>query len=179
MSEITVFKSPRIRPVTMDANRPNTSHVAVRDGMILAVGGADCADAWGASTLDTRLADAVLMPGFVEGHAHMMAGSVWNYAYAGYHDRIDPDGKMWRGMGEIGQVIARLSEYQQGLGADEPLIGWGLIRFSCPSSPAQIQTGGSWVAVTRTGRALPPINRLERVLFPAENSPISAIRGFL
>ena len=130
MSEITVFKAKII--VTMDANRPNTSHVAVRDGMILAVGGADCADAWGASTLDTRLADAVLMPGFVEGHAHMMAGSVWNYAYAGYHDRIDPDGKMWRGMGEIGQVIARLSEYQQGLGADEPLIGWGFDPIFLP-----------------------------------------------
>ena len=130
MSEITVFKAKII--VTMDANRPNASHVAVRDGMILAVGGADCADAWGASTLDTRLADAVLMPGFVEGHAHMMAGSVWNYAYAGYHDRIDPDGKMWRGMGEIGQVIARLSEYQQGLGADESLIGWGFDPIFLP-----------------------------------------------
>ncbi len=131
MSEITVFKANDI--VTMDPNRPNATHVAVQDGMILAVGGASCADQWGASTLDTGLADTILMPGFVEGHAHMMAVSVWNYAYAGYHDRIAPDGKLWTGMAEIGQVIAGLRAYQQGLSPDQPLIGWGFDPIFLPT----------------------------------------------
>ena len=44
MSEITVFQAKKI--ITMDANRPEATHVAVLDGRILAVGGADCADQW-------------------------------------------------------------------------------------------------------------------------------------
>ena len=58
MTDITVFKARKI--ITMDPNRPEASHVAVRDGRILAVGGADCADAWGAVRHDDSLKDAVL-----------------------------------------------------------------------------------------------------------------------
>ncbi len=53
------------------------------------------------SRVDDRYLDAVLMPGFVEGHAHMMAGAMWNYAYAGYQDRVDPDGRRWEGLTDI------------------------------------------------------------------------------
>ena len=123
MSETTVFAAKRI--VTMDPDLPEATHVAVRDGHILAVGGADCADPWGGGLLDNSLGNAVLMPGFVEGHAHMMAGAMWRYAYAGYHDRLDPDGKLWRGMMTLDEVIAGLAEYEKGLGPGEPLVGWG------------------------------------------------------
>ena len=123
MSETTVFAAKRI--VTMDPDLPEATHVAVRDGHILAVGGADCADPWGGGLLDNSLGNAVLMPGFVEGHAHMMAGAMWRYAYAGYHDRLDPDGKLWRGMITLDEVIAGLAEYEKGLGPGEPLVGWG------------------------------------------------------
>lgn len=123
MSETIVFAAKKI--ITMDPNRPEATHVAVRDGHILAVGGPGCADPWGGGTADDRLADAVLMPGFVEGHAHMMAGAIWNYAYAGYHDRIDPQGRLWRGMQDIDAVVASLTEYAAGLAPGQPLIGWG------------------------------------------------------
>ncbi len=123
MSEITVFKAKKI--ITLDPNRPLATHVAVRSGKILAVGGAGCADGWGKSTLNTELENTVLLPGFVEGHAHMMAGSVWKYAYAGFHDRIDPGGVLWRGMTNIDQVIAGLTAHQEKLSDDEPLLGWG------------------------------------------------------
>ena len=82
MAQITVYNAQKI--ITMDANRPIATHVAVRDGRILAVGGADCADQWGPVTHDSTFADAVLMPGFVEGHCHMMSGFIWDYAYAVY-----------------------------------------------------------------------------------------------
>ena len=119
----TLFAARKI--LTMDPNRSEATHVAVRDGRILAVGGAECADPWGGAILDDSLKDAVLMPGFVEGHAHMMAGSMWRYAYAGYHDRVDPDGRLWPGLTDIDAVIAGLRAYEAGLPTGEPLIGWG------------------------------------------------------
>ena len=124
MAPITVFQARKI--ITMDPNRPEATHVAVRDGRILAVGGADCADQWGPVQHDHSLADAVLMPGMVEGHAHMMAGAMWKFAYAGYHDRMDPQGKWWRGKPDIATVVSDLTDYAQGLPEDQPLIGWGL-----------------------------------------------------
>ncbi len=123
MGSITVFKAKKI--ITMDVNRPEATHVAVRDGEILAVGDASCADQWGAVQHDDTLAHAVIMPGFVEGHAHMMAGAMWRYAYAGYHDRVDPAGKLWKGLTDADAVIAGLKDYANGLAPDEPLIGWG------------------------------------------------------
>lgn len=123
MSDIRVYSAKKI--LTMDPRRPEGTHVAVQNGRILAVGGADCADGWGPIVRDDRFAEAVLMPGLVEGHAHLMAGAMWRYAYAGYHDRIDPDGKLWPGLTDIGAVIAGLKDYEANLPEDEPLVGWG------------------------------------------------------
>ena len=128
MAEITVFQAKKI--ITMDANRPEATHVAVLDGRILAVGGADCADQWAAAghviRHDASLSHAVLTPGFLEGHAHMMAGAMWEYAYAGFHDRMDPQGKWWAGKPDLDSVVRDLSEYCQTLAPGEPLVGWGL-----------------------------------------------------
>ncbi|APE42791.1 amidohydrolase [Sulfitobacter alexandrii] len=123
MGDVTLFKAKKI--ITMDPSMPEATHVAVRDGRILAVGGPDCADQWGAAERDDRLADSVLMPGLVEGHAHMMAGSMWNFAYAGYHDRIDPDGAVHPGMTTIDAVIDRLRAHVKTLDDGAPLIAWG------------------------------------------------------
>ncbi len=131
MTDITVFQARKI--ITMDINQPEATHVAVRDGRILAVGGADCADQWGEVSHNDRLAGSVLMPGLVEGHAHMMAGAMWSYAYAGYHDRIDPQGKLWKGMTNLDEVIAGLSSFAEGLAPDEPLVGWGFDPIFLPS----------------------------------------------
>jgi hypothetical protein len=123
MSEIVVFAAKKI--ITMDINRMEATHVAVRRGEILAVGDATCADQWGEVRHDDSLKNTVLMPGFVEGHAHMMAGAMWEYAYAGFHDRIDPDGKMWPGLTDIDAVISGLGDVAQTLEDEAPLIGWG------------------------------------------------------
>ena len=131
MSQTVIYNAKKI--ITMDPNQPEASHVAVRDGKILAVGGADCAAPWGGGRRDDRLADTVLMPGFVEGHAHMMAGAMWQYAYAGFHDRIDPQGKLWQGMQDIDAVISGLKSFEASLPASEPMVGWGFDPIFLPT----------------------------------------------
>ncbi|WP_171173048.1 amidohydrolase [Ruegeria sp. HKCCD8929] len=123
MASTTLFRCRRI--ITMDPNRPEATHVAVREGRILAVGDADCVWPDQEVVQDDRLADTVLMPGFVEGHAHMMAGAMWRYAYVGYHDRIDPEGVLHRGMTDIADVIERLRGHEAGLPEGQPLVAWG------------------------------------------------------
>jgi len=130
MSQTTVFAAKKI--ITLDRNRPVATHVAVRDGKILAVGGRDCADPWGQAVHDDSLADTVLMPGLVEGHAHMMAGAIWDFAYVGFHDRIDPQGGYHRGMTDIEAVLRKLEDRVATLGAGQPLVAWGFDPIFLP-----------------------------------------------
>lgn len=111
----------------MNPNRPEATHVAVRDGRILGVGPLDELTGWGPHTLDTRFADKVLMPGLVEGHCHVSEGTFWRYLYLGRFDRMDPDGKVWPGAASVEEVVARLHQGEARMGASaEPLSGWGL-----------------------------------------------------
>jgi len=122
-AETIVYQARTI--VTMDPNRPRATHVAVRDGRILAVGERDEVEAWGAARLDDRFAGQVLLPGFVEGHAHVLAGGIWRYVYAGFHVRTDPTRKSWPALTTIDQVIDRLRQAEASLPEGEPLVAWG------------------------------------------------------
>jgi predicted amidohydrolase YtcJ len=121
---ITIYRAKRI--LTMNPARPEATHVALRDGRILGAGRLDELSGWGAHRLDDRFADKVLMPGLVEGHSHLMEGAIWSYVYVGYHERMDPDGRVWPGATSIEAVVERLREAEQAL-ADpaQPVIGWG------------------------------------------------------
>ena len=130
MSEFTVFSARAIR--TMDSNRPLATHVAVRDGRILAVGDAQEVAAWGPADIDDRYRDKVIVPGFVEGHAHVLAGGIWRYVYVGFHDRLDPDGRHWPALTSIEAVIERLREVEAGLPAGQPLMAWGFDPIFLP-----------------------------------------------
>ncbi|MGH6778326.1 MAG: amidohydrolase [Bradyrhizobium sp.] len=131
MSKTTVYAARKI--ITMDPTCPEATHVAVRDGRVLAVGDADCAAPWGNFERDDRYREAVLMPGFVEGHAHMMTGAMWNFAYAGYQDRIGPDGRKWDGLTDIAGVMTGLKERLAELPTDKPLVAWGFDPIFLPS----------------------------------------------
>ncbi|WP_121630618.1 amidohydrolase [Tropicibacter alexandrii] len=130
MTAITVFSAQKI--VTLDPDQPQATHVAVKDGRILALGDASCADQWGAVRHDDSLSDCILAPGFVEGHAHMMAGAMWQYVYAGYHDRADPNGKLWSGLSTLDAVVARLKDQEAQLPEGQPLVAWGLDPIFLP-----------------------------------------------
>ena len=127
-SPITVYVARNI--VTMNPMQPEATHVAVRDGRILAVGDLARCAAWGAYTLDERFVDQVLLPGLVEGHCHLKEGSMWDWTYTGWFDRRDPQGQVWAGLRSMDAVVARLAEVDarmtaEGLPATTPLIAWG------------------------------------------------------
>lgn len=120
---ITVYSARKI--ITLDRNCPIATHVAVRDGRVLAVGGPDCADGWGKARVDDRFAGAVLMPGLIEAHAHVMAGGIWRYTYCGHYARTDPEGKTWEGVASYDGLIARLQEVAARTPPGQPVVGWG------------------------------------------------------
>ncbi|CAB3801220.1 N-substituted formamide deformylase [Paraburkholderia caffeinitolerans] len=123
-SRTVIFSAKKI--ITMNRSRPYATHVAVRDGRILAVGTLDEMSGWDDATLDNSFADKTLMPGFVEGHAHLLEGSMWEHVYVGYFDRCDPDGKVWPGLKSIDDVVARLAAAARELGdPSQPLLAWG------------------------------------------------------
>ncbi|MDA9420692.1 MULTISPECIES: amidohydrolase [Bradyrhizobium] len=118
-----VFAARKI--ITMNPSRPFATHVAVRDGRIVATGTAEelCV---GEVQLDTSFADKVLMPGFVEGHSHIMEGLMWLMPYVGAFDRRSPEGRLVPGVGDIDSIVARLKEVEAELQDDRtPLYAWG------------------------------------------------------
>jgi len=121
----TIYSAKKI--ITMNPSRPVVSHVAVREGRILGAGSLSELEGFGEYTLDERFADKVLMPGMIEGHSHVVEGKWWRYVYCGFHDRMDPHGKVWSGLASIDDVIERLIEKEQSLeDPNEPLTGWAI-----------------------------------------------------
>ncbi len=111
----------------MNPSNPIATHVAVREGRILGAGTLDELVGWGEYALDQRFADKVLLPGFVEGHAHAMEGTLWKHVYCGYFDRMDPHGKTWPGAKTLDDVLDRLAAAGQDLtDPDAPLTGFQL-----------------------------------------------------
>jgi predicted amidohydrolase YtcJ len=130
----TVYSAKNI--VTMNAQKPDASHVAVRDGRILAVGSSDEVATWGPYELDEQFADKVLFPGLVEGHAHTMEGTLWRYVYCGYFDRMDPSGTTHRGNTSIDAVLEALKAAEAKMDdPDSPLTGWQLDPIYLDNKP--------------------------------------------
>ncbi|MCL4745155.1 MAG: amidohydrolase [Burkholderiaceae bacterium] len=129
----TIFAARRV--LTMNPARPAATHVAVRDGLVVGAGSLEELARWGPHTLDARFAAKVLMPGFVEGHSHLLEGTLWRFVYVGFHDRVDPDGRRWPGATSIEAVLERLSLAERELGdRDAPLLGWGFDPIHLPGA---------------------------------------------
>lgn len=125
MSQHTAVFSAR-KIVTINPSRPAATHVAVRDGRIVAVGSqaelAGLADA----KMDDRFSDKVLLPGFVEGHSHIMEGMMWSLPYVGAGDRRSPEGRLVSGVRDIDAIVARLKEAEAAIeDPNAPLFAWG------------------------------------------------------
>jgi predicted amidohydrolase YtcJ len=121
MRFVTVYQAKKI--LTMNPARPLATHVAVRDGRILGVGTLEELAAWGPHTLDDRFANKVLLPGLVEGHSHLMAGSLWQFTYCGYFDAKDHRGRIWPGLRSTEAMVEAL--LAGSAAGDGPVTGWG------------------------------------------------------
>lgn len=125
MAEITIFRAKQI--ITMNPSNPTGTHIAVREGRVLGVGSLADVAGWGAYVLDETFANKVIIPGFVEAHAHILEGVTWAFPYVGYFDRIGPDGTVWKGCTSIADVVATLKNLEAQM--DDPhaiLIAWGI-----------------------------------------------------
>lgn len=113
--------------ITMNPARPTATHVAVREGRIIGAGSLDELTGWGEYTLNEQFKDKILMPGLVEGHSHTMEGMLWRYAYCGFFDRMDPNGKIWPGLKSIDAVLDHLKTVDASMEDKEaPLPGWSI-----------------------------------------------------
>ncbi|MGJ4902431.1 amidohydrolase [Bradyrhizobium sp. HKCCYLS2058] len=126
MSSDTVVYAAR-RIVTMNPSRPFATHVAVREGRIVAVGSeAEIAQFAPDGRIDTRFRDKVLLPGFVEGHSHIMEGMMWSLPYVGAFERRSPEGRAVAGVPNIDAIVARLCEAEAGMAdPNATLFAWG------------------------------------------------------
>ncbi|MCK0745900.1 amidohydrolase [Chromohalobacter nigrandesensis] len=118
-----IFSARRI--LTMNPSQPEATHIAIRDGRILGVGALETLMDLGDFELDERFADKVILPGFVEGHSHALEGVLWEYPYAGFFPRQDPEGQTWPGLTDIESLQRHLGEQAADLPTDTPLIAWG------------------------------------------------------
>jgi len=121
----TIYSARKV--ITMNPTRPCVTHIAVKNGRILGAGSLEELKGFGEYSLDERFADKVLMPGMVEGHSHAVEGKWWRYVYCGFHNRMDPHGKLWAGLASIDDVIIRLQEKDAALtNPNIALTGWAI-----------------------------------------------------
>lgn len=125
-SETIIYPAKIVR--TMDPARPTAAAVAVREGLIRAVGSIEELSAYPNTVIDERFANLVIVPGFVEAHAHAGSGGMWEgQIYVGYFDRTDTDGNLWPGCTSTEAILDRLREAESAiLDPLAPLRAWGM-----------------------------------------------------
>ncbi len=133
---VTIFVARRI--VTLDPSLPLATHVAVRDGRVLATGGAEIVAQF-RGRLDGRFSRNVIVPGFIEGHGHATDGLMWRSPYVGFFPRTSPDGQQAGGFQSIASVVDYLRSIAAAMpDATAPLVAWGFdpIYFDGPRMTA-------------------------------------------
>jgi predicted amidohydrolase YtcJ len=119
-AEVTVYSGGDI--LTMAGAAPAYAEaLAVRDGKILAVGTRDdVAKAAGAGAAEVDLAGKTLLPGFIDGHSHLL-----NYADSLVQANLNPP--PIGGVTQIADIVAALQKLKGDLGAGEGdwIIGQG------------------------------------------------------
>ena len=122
----TIFPATTIR--TVNPTTPVVDAVAVgADGRIAGLGTLEeMVGRFPEATVDDRYEDAVIVPGFVEAHCHVLEGAMWGFPYVGYFGRHAPDGTFWDGLTSLDQLIERLAELEGAMSpGKDPLVAWG------------------------------------------------------
>lgn len=130
---MTIFSAQKI--ITVDLSIPFATHVAVENGKIVEIGGEELLSKYPQAEHNTQFSQNYMIPGFVEGHAHLAAGQDGLAPYVGYFDRPSPSGGILKGLKSLNEVIAYLQEVDKKLPKDEPLMALGFdpIYFDGPN----------------------------------------------
>ncbi len=121
---ITIYRARKV--ITMNPANPEATHIAVRDGSILGAGSLEEVAGWGDYSLDDTFAEHVIVPGFVEAHAHIMAAGMMMLPYVGYFDRPLADGSIAHGVQSYDQLIDTLRDEERRLeDPAAPLVATG------------------------------------------------------
>ena len=145
---ITVFQARRV--ITMNPANPQGTHIAVRDGFVLGVGSLEEVSGWGPYTLDTTFAEHVIVPGFVEAHAHINAAGMMTLPYVGFYDRPRADGSVAAGVQDYDALIDSLRTAEAALeDPNAPLVAVGFDPIYFPDQPRLTRHHLDQVSTTR------------------------------
>lgn len=109
----------------MDASHPFATHVAVNNGKIVGLGDKEIVSLFPDFKVITEFKNKTILPGFVEGHAHAMAGQDGLAPYVGYFDRPSPEGKTLKGIKSMKEIIEYLSSIEKKMAPGVPLVAMG------------------------------------------------------
>ena len=149
---ITVYTAKKI--VTMDPSWPEATAVAVRDGKILSVGTMDDLKPWTSRypyNIDNTFADKIILPGFIEPHAHpLIGGTAMSRPLLTYLPVPNPYGPAFPGVKNKQEAMAMLRKYVASVNSpDKPLIAWGydIIAMKSPLNAAELDTISTTVPI--------------------------------
>lgn len=127
IEKLTVFTARKI--YTMDPGRPEADAIAISGERIVSVGTLQSMQPWldrYPHEIDERLADTVLMPGFIDPHTHLQASGLFmglNYVGPipsyGPHGKIDPCLTRDDVLARLGQLVSEADD------ANTPIMCWG------------------------------------------------------
>lgn len=108
---VVIFRAAQV--VTLDPAVPHADAVAVMDGRILHTGSfAEVSNdlAGTGATVDDTFGDKVIVPGFIEGHSHILdEGSLSGFAWLGAYDRRMPSGGVQPGCPTHADALDRIA----------------------------------------------------------------------
>ena len=118
--------------------------------MILGVGSLDDVSGWGEYELDESFKDKVIVPGFIEAHAHVMAGGMMTLPYLGFFDRPLADGSIAPGIQSYEALIdAQKSQDAKLEDPDEQIVAVGFDPIYFQDQPRLTRQHLDQVSVTR------------------------------
>lgn len=127
--QLTVFVAKKI--YTMDPGRPQARAVAVCNERIVGVGDSlDELKPWTSripTTVDQRLADKIVFPGFIDAHQHPLLGAITsNLPMIAALDTVQAYGPDVKGVKSEAEAFERMRRYEADLkDPAAPLLVWG------------------------------------------------------
>ncbi len=127
----TIYTAKRV--ITMNANQPTATAVAVRNDRIVAVGSLDSVKAAlgdSAFSVDNTFDDRFLMPGLIEQHLHPILGALTLSIPVVANEAWVLPGKTWPAAITHDEYMSALSAIEKGMtDPDETLFTWGYHQY--------------------------------------------------